>query len=76
MREIAMIFICFAGVLVMSFWVLVISFTIRSGRSIYSLFSRRSKHQWLSIPDTIDQYGDDPLSWFADSDRASISRNG
>jgi hypothetical protein len=71
-----MIFICLAGVLVTSFWVLVISFTIRSGKGIYSLFARRPKHQWLSIPDTIDQYGDDPLSGMAEIDRASTSRNG
>jgi len=76
MREIAMFFICLAGILVTSFWVLVITFTIRSGRGIYSLFARRPKHQWLSIPDTIDQYGDDPLSWLAESDRALTSRNG
>jgi hypothetical protein len=76
MREIAMIFICIAGVLVTGFWVLVIIFTIRSGRGINSLFARRPKHQWLSIPDTIDQYGDDPLFWLAESDRVSTSRNG
>jgi hypothetical protein len=76
MREIAMIFICLAGVLIMGFWMLVITFTVRSGRGIYSLFARRPKHRWLSIPETIDQYGDDPLSWLSESDRASTSRNG
>lgn len=76
MREIAIFFICLAGVLIMSFWMLVITITILSGRGIYSLFPRRPKHQWLSIPDTIDQYGDDPLSWLAESEQASTSRNG
>ena len=59
MREIAMAFICVAGVMVISLWALTIMLTIKSGKGILSLFSRRPKREWLSIPDSIAQYGDD-----------------
>ena len=59
MREIAMAFICFAGMMVISLWALTIMLAIKSGKGILSLFSRRPKREWLSIPDSIAQYGDD-----------------
>jgi hypothetical protein len=59
MREIAMVFICLAGLMVIGLWALTITLAIRSGRGFLSLFSHQAKHQWLSIPDTIAQYGDD-----------------
>ena len=59
MREIAMAFICIVGVMVISLWALAITLVVRSGKGILSLFSPHSKHQWLSIADTIAQYGDD-----------------
>jgi hypothetical protein len=62
MREIAMVFICFAGLMVIGLWTLAIMLAIRSGKGIQSLFSHQPKHQWLSIPDTIAQYGDDHSS--------------
>jgi hypothetical protein len=61
MREIAIIFICFAGLMVVSLWAFTITLAITSGRNIFSRFSRRSKRQWLSIPDTIAQYSDDQI---------------
>ena len=59
MRDIAMAFICIVGVMVISLWALTITLAIRSGKGLLSLFSPRSKHQWLSIADTIAEYGDD-----------------
>ncbi len=59
MREIAMGFICFAGLMIIGSWVLTIMLAIKSGKSILSLFTRQRKHQWLSAADTIAQYGDD-----------------
>ena len=59
MRDIAMAFICIVGVMVISLWALTITLTIRSGKGLLSLFSPHSKHQWLSIADTIAEYGDD-----------------
>jgi hypothetical protein len=62
MREIAMIFICLAGLIVIIFWALGIALAIKSGKGISALFSHRPKHPWLSIPDTIAQYSDDQMS--------------
>jgi hypothetical protein len=59
MREIAIIFICFAGLMVISLWAFAIALAITSGRGIFTRFSRQSKRQWLSIPDSIAQYSDD-----------------
>jgi len=59
MREVVMVFICFAGMMVASLWAVTITLAITSGRGIFSRFSRQSKRQWLSIPDTIAQYSDD-----------------
>jgi hypothetical protein len=59
MREIAMAFICVVGLMVIGSWALTIMLAIKSGKGILSFFSRQPKHQWLSIPDTIAQYGDD-----------------
>ena len=59
MREIAMAFICVAGMMVISLWAMTIVLTIKSGKSVISLFSRRPKPEWLSVPDSIAQYGDD-----------------
>ncbi len=59
MREIAMAFICFAGVLVLVFWVLAALLAIRSGKGVIALFRRGRTTQWLSADETIAQYGDD-----------------
>jgi hypothetical protein len=59
MREIAMAFICFAGVLVLSFWGLAILLAIKSGKGILALFTQQRKNQWLSAADTIALYGSD-----------------
>jgi hypothetical protein len=59
MREIAISFICLAGVMVVSLWALTITLAVTSGKGIFSIFSRQSKRQWLSIPDTIAEYSDD-----------------
>jgi hypothetical protein len=59
MRDVALVFICIAGLMVISLWAVTISLTVKSGKGILALFSRRPKHEWLSIPDTIAQYGDD-----------------
>ena len=62
MREAAMIFICSAGFLVVGFWILAISLAIRSGKGLLSLFTRQRRYQYLSMPDTIAQYGSDHTS--------------
>jgi hypothetical protein len=54
-----MAFICFADLMVVSLWTVTIRLAIKSGKGILSLFSTRPKQEWLSIPDTIAQYGDD-----------------
>jgi hypothetical protein len=59
MREIAMAFICFAGLMVIGSWALTITLAVKSGKGILSLFTRQRKHQWLSAADTIAQYGGD-----------------
>ena len=59
MRELAIVFICITGMMVISLWALAIALVVRSGKGILSLFSPLSKHQWLSIADTIAEYGDD-----------------
>jgi len=59
MREITMVFICFAGLMVIGLWLLAITLAIKSGKGIKSLFFRRPKHEWLSIPDTVALYGND-----------------
>jgi hypothetical protein len=59
MREILMILICLAGMIVLSLWALGISLAIRSGGGFAKLFSRKPGHPWLSIADTIAQYGED-----------------
>jgi hypothetical protein len=59
MREIAIVFICFSGLMVVSLWAFTITLAITSGRNIFSRFSRQSKRQWLSIPDTIAEYSDE-----------------
>jgi hypothetical protein len=59
MREIAMIFFCFAGLMVIGLWALTITLAVKSGKGILSLFSRQQKRQWLSAVDTIAQYGGD-----------------
>jgi hypothetical protein len=59
MREFAIVFICFAGLMAISLWLLAITLAIKSGKGILSLFSRPQKHQWLSITDTIAEYSDD-----------------
>ncbi len=59
MREIAMGFICFAGLMIIGSWALTIMLAIKSGKGILSLFTRQRKHQWLSAADTSAQYGDD-----------------
>jgi hypothetical protein len=68
MREIAMAFICFASLMVIALWALTIMLAIKSGKGILSkrrslsAFSQQHKHQWLSIPDTIAQYGGDHMN--------------
>ncbi len=59
MREIAMAFICFAGLMVIGLWALTITLAVKSGKSIFSLFTRKHKLHWLSASDTIAQYGGD-----------------
>jgi hypothetical protein len=59
MREAIVAFIGLAGVMVIILWILTIVLAIRSGKDIITLISRRPKREWLSIPDTIAQYGDD-----------------
>ena len=59
MREISLVFICFASMIVVSLWAVTVTLAIKSGKGILSLFSRRAKIQWLSVPDTIAQYQDD-----------------
>ena len=59
MREISLVFICFASIIVVSLWAVTVTLAIKSGKGILSLFSRQAKLQWLSVPDTIDQYQDD-----------------
>ena len=59
MREIAMAFICFAGLMVIGSWALTIMLAVKSGKGILSLFTRQLKPQWLSAADTIAQYGGD-----------------
>jgi hypothetical protein len=59
MREIAIVFICFAGVLVIGSWALIITLAIKSGKGLLSLFARQHKIQWLSVADSIAQYGSD-----------------
>ncbi len=57
MREIAMAFICFAGVMVIGLWALTITLAVKSGKGILSLFTRKHKLHWLSASDTVAQYG-------------------
>jgi len=68
MREVAMVFICFAGVLALSFWALALLLAVKSGKGVLSLFTRQRKYwrndenshvTWLSAADTAAQYGDD-----------------
>jgi hypothetical protein len=59
MREVILVFFCFAGLMVFGLWSFTIILAITSGKNIFSRFSRQSKRQWLSIPDSIAQYGDD-----------------
>ena len=59
MRELLVVFICLVGMLVIAMWALTIMLAISSGKGLFSLFSHQPEHQWLSIPDTIAQYGDD-----------------
>jgi len=61
MREIAMAFICFAGMLVIGSWALTITLAVTSGKGILSLFTRRRKIHWLSAAHTIAQYGSDHI---------------
>jgi hypothetical protein len=57
MRELAMAFICFAGLMVVGSWALTIMLAVKSGKGILSLLTRQRKY--LSIADTITQYGGD-----------------
>ena len=57
MREIAMAFICFAGLMVIGSWALTITLAVKSGKGILSLFTRKHKLHWLSASDTVAQYG-------------------
>ncbi len=59
MREIAIGFICFAGMMVLGLWTLAVVLAIKSGKGILSLFKQQHKYQWLPIDDTIAQYGSD-----------------
>ncbi len=61
MQAIAMIAIGLVGILVISFWAIGIAVVIRSGKSLSGLFKRKLNHPYLSIPDSIDQYGDDQI---------------
>jgi hypothetical protein len=59
MREIAIVFICIAGLMVIGSWALTITLAVKSGKGIYGIFSRPRKQQWLSAADTIVQYNGD-----------------
>jgi hypothetical protein len=59
MREIAMVFICFASFVIVGSWAMTILLAVKSGRGIQSLLTRQRKKQWLLTVDTIAQYGDD-----------------
>ena len=58
MQAILLIFICFTGMLVLSLWAIGLFLAYRSRRGFSGLFSQRSQPHWLSIPDTIAQYGE------------------
>jgi hypothetical protein len=57
MREAVIVFMCFAGVMIIGLWALTITLAVKSGKGILSLFTQQRKHQWLSAVDTIAQYG-------------------
>lgn len=59
MREIAIAFICIAGLLVIGSWALTITLALKSGKGILGFFSQPRRHQWLSTTDTIAQYNGD-----------------
>lgn len=59
MREIIITAICLGGLLVIALWGVAASLLAKSGRGFASLFTRKTQHPWLSIQDTITQYGDD-----------------
>jgi hypothetical protein len=59
MREIAMAFICFAGLIVIGSWAMTITLAVKTDKGILSLLTRQRKHQWLSAADTITQYSGD-----------------
>jgi hypothetical protein len=59
MREMIIVLICLGGLLVIALWSLGAILLARSGKGLTSLFTRRAQHPWLSIQDTIKQYGDD-----------------
>ena len=59
MREIIIALICLGGLLVIALWSVAASLLAKSGRGLASLFTRRAQRPWLSIQDTITEYGDD-----------------
>ena len=59
MREIAIVFICGAGLMVLCIWTLSILLALKSGKGILSLFRRKQPNEWLSIDATQAQYGED-----------------
>jgi hypothetical protein len=59
MREIIIASICLGGLLVIALGSVGAILLAKSGRGLSSLFTRRAQHTWLSIQDTITQYGDD-----------------
>ena len=56
MREAVMLFICLAGVLVASFWILALTLMLRSGKNILAYFAPKRMPEWLSIQETIIEY--------------------
>jgi hypothetical protein len=59
MRAIMMVFTCFTGLLVPGIWVVSFILARRSGRGLPALLSSRSHPEWLSVPETMAQYGDE-----------------
>jgi hypothetical protein len=59
MREIIIALVCLGGLLVIALWSLAAILLAKSGRGLASLFTSRVQHPWLSIQDTIKQYGED-----------------
>ena len=59
MREIIIVLICLGGLLVIALWSLGAILLAKSGKGLSTLFIHRAQHPWLSIQDTINQYGDE-----------------